>query len=533
MNTTHLLRRLAMPKVAGVGAQLMTAATCAVLVLSSMLGPTAALAESRVPIGSTQDSMIEPAETALADQLAASRIPGGAVVVAGNGQVEARGVGSAGDGSDVDPDTPFVLGSTSKSFTALAVMQLVDSGTVDLEDAVTGYVPELDLAAGEPVEDITVRHLLQHTSGLSDRSAGPVVGSAAEGTPLDAVSELRGATLISPPGKQWHYANVNYVLAGLIVERASGVSYSDYIHHWIFSPLNMDHSYVSADAARADSLSQGHQYWFGLPVSAEPRQPDAMLAAGYLISTPTDIGRYLNMYLSEGLGPDGRRIVSPEGLRTMLTPGPEARLGTWAQGTTSHYAMGWFVGGPWSPGAPFHPGNSPDSSSMIALFPDRGVAVATLLNAGHELPVPGNPSITDRVSRNVIHAALGQDVVDLPSMVRFYLFFDAVAFALIALAVWGLVRALTSLPAARNRTPSTRVIVRSVGVAVRAFGALGLGLGVSLLYGWAQLRIWAPDLFVATMTLILLWAATAVVRLVILTRTRRKTASPTARAAAA
>ncbi|MGB3685956.1 MAG: hypothetical protein WA991_09065 [Ornithinimicrobium sp.] len=61
MNTTHLLRRLAMPKVAGVGAQLMTAATCAVLVLSSMLGPTAALAESRVPIGSTQDSMIEPA----------------------------------------------------------------------------------------------------------------------------------------------------------------------------------------------------------------------------------------------------------------------------------------------------------------------------------------------------------------------------------------------------------------------------------------------------------------------------------------
>ena len=132
------------------------------------------------------------------------------------------------------------------------------------------------------------------------------------------------------------------------------------------------------------------------------------------------------MYLAGGVGPDGTRIVSAEGVQTLLTGGPDAVLGPWAEGQDSRYAMGWFVGGPWGEDAVFHPGNTPDTTTMLALFPDRGVAVAVVVNAGNELPVPGNPFIADRITRNVVHAALGQPVVDLPSMWRFYLVFDLV-----------------------------------------------------------------------------------------------------------
>ncbi len=508
------------------GVPLLGAGFVIALLLAGSAGAGAAPATSQHALAPGAGSAIDRAETELTRQLDATGIPGGAVVVVHDGGIEARGVGTTGSQGDVGPDTPFMLGSTTKSFTALAVLQLVDAGAVSLEDPVRDYVPELRLAGGEPGNDITVRQVLQHTSGLSDLSAGPIVASAAAGTPLDAVAELRGAHLTARPGREWQYANINYVLAGLVVERASAMSYPDYLQQRILDPLQMSHSHVSVEPARSDGLSQGHRFWFGVPVATGPAQSTAMLAAGYLISTAEDLGRYLTMYLSGGRSPDGTQIVSAAGLRTMLAPGPQAHLGPWAQGRTSRYAMGWFVGGPWSDAALFHPGNSPDSSSMISLFSDRGTAVATLLNVGHELPVPGNPSITDRVSRNVIHAALGQQPTALPSMRRFYLLFDAVVLLLLGLGAWGVKRSVSALVAAESGTAPAHPVKRWAGVGLRILGTLTLLLGVSVVYGWAPLRTWAPDLALAVVALALSWAAAAALRVVGLWRSRPRATPP-------
>ena len=467
-----------------------------------------------VPMPAAAAPGVDEVARVFAEQLDVSHVPGGAYAVVTGDRIDSGGVGAAGEAA-ATATTPFVIGSTTKSFTALAVMQLVDSGDVALDDPVRDYVPELALADGEPVDAITVRHLLQQTSGLDDRTGGPLLASAVDGTPLEAVAELKDAVLASGPGETWLYANVNYVLAGLVVERASGISYADYVDRRIFAPLAMADSTAHGPPV---NVSPGHRFWFGVPVESGPVVRQAMMAAGYLVSTADDLGRYLAMYLAGGLSPDGTRVVSDAGLRTLLSPGPEAELGPWADGMPSRYAMGWFVGGPWAADAVFHPGNSPDSSAMLALFPEEDTAVATVVNAGHELPVPGNPALTDRMARNVVHAAVGEPAEASPSLTRLYLVFDLVSLLLVVMAGLGAVRAYSSW---RHGVRPVHTARAFVGVALRLVGIAALVLAPFLLGGWAAAWTWAPDLALVLVLLAGLLAASTALRVAALLLHRR------------
>lgn len=496
-------------------------------VLAALMLLTIGAGAAASPVSSRAVDDLRPAEVsiteverALAVQLDESGIAGGAVAVVSEEGVEARGVGDAGDDSVVTADTPFVIGSASKSFTALALMQQVDAGRVDLDAPVRDYVPELDLADDQPVDDITVRDLLQQTSGLDDLAGGPLLASAADGTPLAAIAELGDAELASTPGENWLYANANYVLAGLVVERASGQRYYDYLQREIFDPLEMTHSSATTEPVGDDALAEGHRFWFGVPVATEPTRREATVAAGYLISTAADLGRYLAMYLADGLAPDGTRIVSADGMRTLHAAGPDAVLGPWAQGQDSRYAMGWFAGGPWGEDAVFHPGNTPDTTTMLALFPDRGAAVAVVVNAGNELPVPGNPFIADRITRNVVHVALGQPTSDLPSVRRFYVVFDLTILLLLGGAVWGLRRAARTVTSA---SPPRHPVRGWAGVLVRTLVVGLLIVLPTLSYGWGGLWTWAPDLALVIAALALLLAAATALRAIGLLGARHKT----------
>jgi hypothetical protein len=247
--------------------------------------------------------------------------------------------------------------------------------------------------------------------------------------------------------------------------------------------------------------------------------PEGVLAAGYLVSTPQDMGRYLGMYLRGGLSEQGTRIVSPAGLRMLTAPGPQAHLGPWAGGASARYAMGWFAGGPW-PGEEvrFHPGNSPDSSAMITLLPARGIAVATLMNLSHELPVPGNPAVTDRLSRNVVDAVIGASPTGRPSTTSFYALFDLAVLVMVGIAGWD---CRSAIRAARRRAIPMRRTRGWVGAVVRILMIGGLvALPSSVGYGWPAAWLWAPDLTLTLGVLVALLAATAVLRGLALARGR-------------
>ena len=164
-------------------------------------------------------------------QLDESRIPGLALgIVQGDQIVHLQGFGKADDsGRAVTPQTPFLIGSNSKSFTALAVMQLVEAGSIRLDAPIHKYLPWFRVADPSASAMITVRQLLNQTSGLSTYTGRSLLVGSETGTLEQAVRNLRTEAIVSPVGTSYNYSNANYMILGLLVQTISQEPYGDYI----------------------------------------------------------------------------------------------------------------------------------------------------------------------------------------------------------------------------------------------------------------------------------------------------------------
>ena len=207
---------------------------------------------SRILQGETDFAAIDAYVT---EQMNNLGIPGMALGIVQDGQiVHLQGFGVAdSSGRAVTPQTPFYLGSVTKSFTTLAVMQLVEAGKIDLDTPVQKYLPWFELADKEASAKITVRNLLNQTTGISTKD-GNRFWTSQQGLE-ETVRGLNKIQLTQPVGTTYQYSNLNYSIAGLIVEKVSGQSYADYVTQHIFEPLDMRHSYASHTPALADGLS--------------------------------------------------------------------------------------------------------------------------------------------------------------------------------------------------------------------------------------------------------------------------------------
>src|SRR5262249_49395155 len=135
-------------------------------------------------------------------------------------------------------DTVYEIGSVTKVFTATAVMILVNDGKIGLDDKITNYLSGLPPAWA----DITVRHLLSHTSGITNDYVDVGETSTRLRNPLSPKEFLESATsfpLASPPGEKWAYSNTGFYVLGLIIEKASGKTYADFMKQRMFGPLGM------------------------------------------------------------------------------------------------------------------------------------------------------------------------------------------------------------------------------------------------------------------------------------------------------
>jgi CubicO group peptidase (beta-lactamase class C family) len=231
-----------------------------------------------------------------------AHIPGLALgIVHGDQIVHLRGFGVANPaGQPVTPRTPFILGSLSKSFTAVAIMQLIEAGKMELDAPVQRYLPWFRVADSNASAQMKVYHLLHQTSGLPTTAGAEAMAGTGQASLEQRVRELRSVVLTAPVGSSFHYSNANYLVLGLLVQVVSGQSYSAYIQQHIFAPLQMHHSFVSLAQATQHGLATGYRWWFGVPLPASLPYLSDQLPAAFLISSAQDMTHYLIAHLSNG-----------------------------------------------------------------------------------------------------------------------------------------------------------------------------------------------------------------------------------------
>jgi CubicO group peptidase (beta-lactamase class C family) len=313
-------------------------------------------------------------------------IPGASLaIVEGDQIVHLRGFGKARPGGEAPtPQTPFFIGSLTKSFTALAVMQLVEAGKVELDDPVQRYLPWFCIADPEASAQMTVRHLLNQTSGLPV-SVGMADLANLEDRPDATERQVRALStlkLTRPVGAKFEYSNTNYNVLGPIVESVSGESYSDYVQRHIFDPLDMSHSYTSKAIAHKNGLAMGHRYWFGHPFPTRNLSiPPGSLPSGQLISSAEDMAHYLIVHLNGGRY-DGRQILSKAGITELQRGAAEWKEMGFLIG---YYGMGWVSQDVGKSRIVSHGGTVPDFSAFMALVPEQKKGIVLLFNANHAM----------------------------------------------------------------------------------------------------------------------------------------------------
>jgi len=257
----------------------------------------------------------------------------GSVLLAKSGKVIlAKGYGLANIELDVAnrPETKFRLGSITKQFTAVAILQLQENGKLGVNDPISKYLQ------GTPAawNGITIHHLLTHTSGIpsyTDDAGYQAQMRERAGPPLDFINRFRDRTLDFPPGEKFHYDNSGYFLLGVIIEQVSGVKYEDYLRKNIFEPLQMSATGYDWPAAilkgRASGYSKGDS---GKVVNAEFLDMGQPFAAGSLYSTVLDLYKWDRALYTT-------RVLSAQSLRSAFTPNKY----DWAAGIK--YGYGWGI----------------------------------------------------------------------------------------------------------------------------------------------------------------------------------------------
>jgi CubicO group peptidase (beta-lactamase class C family) len=433
----------------------------------------------------------------VSSQLKTLNIPGAALaIVQGDRLVHQQGYGvSDVSGRPVTPQTPFIIGSTGKSMIALAIMQLVEAGKIELDAPVQRYLPWFGVTDPGASAQITVRHLLNHTSGFPGVAGLKLLGDG--DTDISAlerhVRALAKVHLSAPVGERFQYSNANYTTLGMIIQTVSGQSYEAYVQANIFEPLDMRRSFTAKAEALPYGLATGYRYWFGQPV-AFPNLPFVRgeLPAGFHISTAEDMAHYLIAQLNGGRYQD-RLVLSSSGIAELHQPAIEGRPG-------EYYAMGWRVAE--LDGEPIvaHSGAVPTFMSNMILLPEKGWGIVMLMNASDTLSVGRIMSIGDNVARMLLGHATIEAPVSRMSWTMLTIL-SVIALAQVV-GVFGTARSFRRWQARPQRAAQK---LRVLGLPL----ILNLALAALLLFGLSTLfqaplpsiRLFQPDIgWIATLS---------------------------------
>lgn len=304
-------------------------------------------------------------------EMEAQQIPGLSLAVINNGEIVlARGYGLANveHQAPVKPETIFQSGSVGKQFTATAVMMLVEDGKLSLDDKLTKYFTD----APETWNKITVRHLLTHTSGMTDYPDG--FDMRRDYTEDDLVQLIKQTPLAFQPGEKYSYSNLAYVMLGVLIHKVSGKFYGDFLQERIFKPLDMSTARVISETDIVPNRAAGYRVVNGQLKNQNWVSPSLNTTAdGALYLTVYDMAKWDAALYTE-------KLLKRASLDAMWTP---VKLN---DGKTHPYGFGWTLGQTRGHRVVEHGGSWQGFKSQISRYVDDKLTVVVFANQSRANP---------------------------------------------------------------------------------------------------------------------------------------------------
>ena len=350
----------------------------------------------------TPDSLgagqIESIDAFVSSEMARQRIPGLAIGIYHRGRIllsKGYGLANVELSAPVRPETVFQSGSVGKQFVAAAIMMLVEEKKLSLDDSVTKYFP----ASPATWSRIRIKNLLSHTSGLSEYASDERTGPQGDFyvrldfTDDEFLKKIEALPIEWPVGEKWDYRNTNYLLLGLVIQKASGKPYAEYLDERIFKPLGMTSTRLISEREIVPNRSAGYELEDGQLKNQEWVSPTFNRTAdGALYFNVLDLAKWDEALYTT-------RLLTRSSLDRIWTVYP-LNDGTpnWAG-----YGFGWFIGRQKGHATVWHSGAWQGFTCVIARYPEDNLSVVVLTNLDSD---HANPRAIARVLAGLVDRPL-------------------------------------------------------------------------------------------------------------------------------
>jgi CubicO group peptidase (beta-lactamase class C family) len=322
---------------------------------------------------STADQTSDPVSAFVRSEMRKQHIPGLTLLVSKNGtpiRAEGYGVSNLELNVAAKPETIFQSGSVGKQFTATGVMMLVEAGKVGLEDPLTKYFPE----APSSWTQVTVRELLSHTAGFTDYPKN--FDERKDYTEDELLKIVEAIPLAFPPGTNWKYSNLGYLTLGILIHKATGEFYGDFLQQRIFRPLGMTTTRIMSEADIIPNRSAGYRLVKGDVKNQEWVSPSVNTTAdGSLYFSILDLAKWDTALYTDSL-------LTKSSLAQMWTVAT-LRNG---QPNSGHYGYGWFIESQGGHRLIEHEGQWQGFETQISRYVNDGLTVVVLTNLAEAKP---------------------------------------------------------------------------------------------------------------------------------------------------
>lgn len=436
------------------------------------------------------------------------RIPGASIAIVHENDIffsKAWGVTGETE-KKVTTETPFTIGSISKSFTGLAIMRLIEEGTFRIDDPVQKYLPWFSLHDKQAASQITIKQLLTQTSGISSYSGLSISDKEEKGS--DAikrnVESLKNVKLTATPGEKHQYSNANFFILGALIEEVTNQTYAEYMEKQIFSPLGMKYAAADHSTAYKKGYEAGYQSWLGIPLKSAVTYDNGGAPYGYITASATDMVQYIK-FLSHY---ERTNFISKKTLNLYTSPYVQT-------GEQRYYGLGVRISNPNSKDEMiWHSGSTPDSHAEVFYIPEKGWGGVILTNKNHILEEEGLIFL----KQGIINLLNGEEPVDIPP------FKPITQFILIGIGCLLFGMFIYLLVKIKSRK------IRKINV-WRISGSIQLILSVAiiplLIYGtgspWHSITVFAADVALLTKIIVILLALNGLLSLYISFRHLRVT----------